>query len=257
LAPVSPALELVGAVVRLRGREVLNGVDFSVEPGEVVGVIGPNGAGKTTLMRATLGLARLSAGEARLGGEAVASLSPARRAALAAYLPQARPVGWNVPAWRLAALGQPRLAPAAARPKALEALEALGVAALAERGVLDMSGGERLRVLLARLICAGAPLLVADEPAAGLDPDGQWAVMEMFRARAAAGAAVVVSLHDLTLTARTCDRIAVMHAGRLEALGSPAAVLTPRVLADVFRIEGMRVETALGPVVASRPLDRI
>jgi iron complex transport system ATP-binding protein len=246
------AAELSGARVRLAGREVIEAVDLSVEAGEVVGLIGPNGAGKTTLIRAVLGMARLSGGESRLGGQPVMDLPSAERARLAAYLPQERPVGWNLPAWRIAAMGAPRLEAEAARPRAMEALAELGVDHLAERGVLDMSGGERTRVLLARLIATRAPLLAADEPAAGLDPDGQLAVARMFRDRAASGDAVLVSLHDLTLAARTCDRIAVLSAGRLVAIGPPAEVLTPLILAEVFHIEGALIATPLGPVVAAR-----
>src|SRR5580700_10512351 len=127
-----------------------------------------------------------------------------------------------MPAEDVAALGAAALAPKESRAIARACLEELEIADLAGRGVLDMSGGERARVLLARLLATRAPLLVADEPAAGLDPDAQFLSLERLRARAEAGAAVMVTLHDLTLAARACDRLAVLHAGRLRALAPPA-----------------------------------
>jgi iron complex transport system ATP-binding protein len=128
----------------------------------------------------------------------------------------------------------------------------LEAGAIAERGVLDMSGGERARVLLARLLATRAPLLVADEPAAGLDPDAQFLSLERLRARAEAGAAVMVTLHDLTLAARACDRLAVLHAGRLRALAPPARALSAEILAEVFGLEGALVESAAGLTLAAR-----
>jgi iron complex transport system ATP-binding protein len=135
---------------------------------------------------------------------------------------------------------------------ARDRLERVGVPDLADRGVLDMSGGERARVLLARLLATRAPLLVADEPVAGLDPDAQLLTLDLLRAEAKAGAAVVVTLHDLGLAARTCDRILVLDHGRVAAEGAPAEALSPAVLASVFRLDGALIETAAGLVVAAR-----
>jgi iron complex transport system ATP-binding protein len=213
--------------------------------------VGPNGGGKTTLLRAVLGLAKLSSGQALLFGEAVRTLDDSRRASLAAYMPQDRRVGWNLPAWSIAALGRPDLPPGRAKPAALAALAEVGLANLAERGVLDMSGGERARVLLARMIATGAPALVADEPVAGLDPDAQMLVMEVLRARASQGAAVMVSLHDLTLAARHCDRIAVMAGGRLLAVGAPSEALSPEILTRAFGLRGRLEPTEFGPIMVA------
>jgi iron complex transport system ATP-binding protein len=251
---MTPAASLEDAVVRLAGRPVLDRVDFAVAAGEVVGVLGPNGAGKTTLLRAMLGLARLDAGVARLDGQPVTALSDAQRARLIGYLPQERRVAWSLPAWRIAALGAANRPPALARDIAHAALERVGLAALADRGVLDMSGGERARVLLARLLATQAPLLVSDEPAAGLDPDAQLLVMDLMREEAAKGHAVVVTLHDLTLAAQACDRLVVLHEGRVAAQGSPREALTPDMLAGVFRLNGKLMDTAAGSVVVARRL---
>jgi iron complex transport system ATP-binding protein len=249
---VTAALELVGVSVAIGGREVLTAVSLSVAPGEIVGVVGANGSGKTTLVRAALGLVRLANGRALLAGRPVSSLAEAARAGLAAYLPQERRVGWSLPAWRVAALGAHQWPPAVARRRALDALGKVGMAPLATRGVLDMSGGEKARVLFARFLATGAPLLIADEPAAGLDPDAQLLVMELMREAAQAGAAVLVTLHDLTLASRSCDRIAVLDRGRLISLGGPRQALTPAVLGEAFGLEGAVADTAAGLAVHAK-----
>ena len=245
---MTAVLEMIGASARVGGREVLHGVDLQARPGEVVGVIGRNGAGKTSLLRAALGLAPLAAGQARLGGRDAAGLSDMERAALAGYLPQERKTAWNLTALSVASLGAHSRPPAEARVMAMRMLARVGLADLAERGVLDMSGGERARVLLARLLATGAPLLVADEPAAGLDPDAQLMVLNILRAEARAGVAVLVTLHDLTLAARFCDRVVALDGGRVAAEGAPAQVLSPQGLKAVFGLDGALVDTAHGPV---------
>jgi iron complex transport system ATP-binding protein len=253
---MSPPLALESASVRRGHALVLQDATMEARAGEVLGVIGANGAGKTTLLRAALGLVRLEAGRAFLGGRDVHALSEPERAALAAYLPQERRVGWNLPAWRVASLGAAHLAPRAARERAHEALQRVGLAALADRGVLDMSGGERGRVLLARLLASHAPLLVADEPGAGLDPDAQLLALDLLRAEADRGAAVVLTLHDLSLAARACDRLLVLARGRVLADAAPAQALTPQALAEAFGLEGRLEQTSAGLVVAAKRLSR-
>lgn len=236
-----------------RGRQtVLEGASLTVTAGEVVGVVGPNGAGKTSLLRAGLGLLPATAGKARLSGRALAALKPDERAKLVGYLPQDRRVAWSLPARMVAALGASELSAVAADALALECLARVGAADLADRGVLDMSGGERARVLLARLLATRAPLLVADEPVAGLDPDAQLLTLDLLRAEAAKGAAVVVTLHDLGLAARSCDRIVVVDHGRIVAEGLPRAALSRFILSHVFRLDGELIETEAGPVLAAR-----
>ncbi|HEY1561400.1 MAG TPA: ABC transporter ATP-binding protein [Caulobacteraceae bacterium] len=248
------AAELIAASVQLGGRLALFDADLAIGEGEVLGVVGANGAGKTTLLRALLGLARLSGGEARLGGRPVDRLSDLERASLAGYLPQERRVAWNMPAWRIAALGAVHRPPSEAHVRALAALEAVGVLDLAERGVRDMSGGERARTLIARLLATGAPVLAADEPTAGLDPEAALRVMDVLRARAGAGAAVIVTLHDLTLAARSCDRLAVMSVGRILTAAAPAEALAAPILAEAFGLAGELITSPAGVVLAAERL---
>ena len=249
---MSAALAIAGATVRRGARVVVEAADLVVQPGEIVGVVGANGAGKTTLLRAGLGLVHLEAGRAELAGRDVRQLTEAERANLAAYLPQERRVGWNLPAWRVASLGALNAPPKEARARARAALARVGLAPLEDRGVLDMSGGERARALLARLLTATAPLLVADEPAAGLDPDAQLLALELFREEAERGAGVVLTLHDLSLAARACDRLVVLANGRVVAEGSPSQSLHVDVLAAAFGLDGELAQTAFGPVVTAR-----
>lgn len=232
------ALEITGLCVDLGRRRVVDDVSLAVAPGELVGLVGANGSGKTTLIRAALGLQRAAEGCSRIAGQLVGDLTAAERARQVGYLPQERIVGWNLPAWRVAALGAPLRQPRAAREAALDALERTGAAHLADRGVLDLSGGERARVLLARLMVTRAPLLVADEPIAGLDPAAQLDTLDVLRAHAAGGGAVLATLHDLNLAGARCDRLAVMARGRLVAVGTAKAVFTEGLLEEAFKLGG-------------------
>ena len=228
--------------VRLGREEVVHEASLSVGAGEVVGLIGPNGAGKTTLLRAALGLIPTIGGKVWLGSEPLAALTPAERARRAAWLPQEREIAWPVAVERLVALGRaPHLRglgrlTAADRQAVARALAAMEVAHLAGRPATALSGGERARVLIARALAQEAPLLLADEPAAGLDPGYQLGLMEVFREQAASGRGVLVSLHDLALAARWCDRLLLLHEGRIAADGPPAAVLTADRLRAVYGI---------------------
>jgi iron complex transport system ATP-binding protein len=245
-------LSLEGATARLGGVAVLDQVDLTVAAGELTALCGPNGAGKSSAIRAGAGLLPLQGGRARLGGTDVAGLSPRRRAERVAYLPQERRIAWNLPAAELAALGAPFLSGPEARRRAAKALADVGADHLVERGVAEMSGGERARVLLARALVVDAPLLLADEPIAGLDPDAQRLVLERLRTRADAGAGVLVSLHDLTLAATFADRVVVMNHGRIVADDRPIAALSPAVLKQVFGLDGAWIEGPNGPLLAAR-----
>lgn len=245
------ALALEAATARLGGRTVLDGVTLAVAPGELAVLVGPNGAGKSSVIRALAGLLPLSEGRALLGGDDVAGLSPRRRAERAAYLPQERRIAWNLPAVEVAALGAPFLSPDEALRRARRALEEVEAGHLVDRGVAEMSGGERARVLLARALATEAQALLVDEPIAGLDPEAQLMVLDRLRTRARAGQAVLVSLHDLPLAARFADRVAVMHHGRVVADALPLHALTPDVMEQVFGLTARWVEGPDGPLLSA------
>jgi iron complex transport system ATP-binding protein len=234
-------IEAENLSVDLSGRRVVSGVSLALEPGTITGVLGPNGAGKSTLMRALAGQLA-SSGRIAVDGRDIASLSFADRARLIAHLPQARIISWPLGVRDLVGLGrmpwQGLSRAFSERDRALcaEAMEMMDVARLADRPATELSGGEQARVLAARAIAQDTPVLLADEPASGLDPAHQMTMMAGLRKLSAKGRALLVSLHDLTLAARWCDRILLMKEGCLAAEGTPADVLTPASLGDVFGI---------------------
>lgn len=249
---MTAVLSAENAAASLGGRGVLEDIDLRVEAGRLVAVVGPNGAGKTSLIRALAGLLPLTGGLVRLQGEDVTTLSARARAARMSYLPQSGRIAWNLPALEVVALGLPFLSGTEALTGARVALDEVEAGYLADRGVAEMSGGERARVLLARALAAKAPALLADEPTAGLDPEAQLMVLERLRARAAAGQAVLASLHDLTLAARFADRVVVMDGGRVTAEGVPSDALTPEIMAKVFGLSAHWIEGPDGPLLSTR-----
>lgn len=225
-------MRLSALTVRRGPRTVLHPTDLTVAAGEFVGLLGPNGAGKTTLLRAALGLLPAA------GQSSLARLAPDMQARQVAFLPQTREVAWPMPVEALVALGRPT------SEAADRALAAMALSALRHRPATELSGGEQARALIARALAQETPLLLADEPVAGLDPAAQIRVMRAFHARTAAGGSVVASLHDLGLAARHCTRIVLMAEGRIVDDGAPADVLTQENLALVF---GIRAHLAQGP----------
>lgn len=250
MATVS-ALSLHQASARLDGRPVLEAVDLAVAPGELVALVGPNGAGKSSALRALAGLLSLTAGETRLNGDDLRRLGHRARAERLAYLPQERRIAWNLPAVELAALGAPLLAGREALERARFWLDRLEIGALADRGVAEMSGGERARVLLARALVADAPALIADEPLAGLDPEAQLLVGEVLREQARAGRAVLMTLHDLTLAVGLANRVAVIDQGRIVADGPPLQALAPPILSSVFGLAGRWITSEGTPLLTA------
>jgi iron complex transport system ATP-binding protein len=237
-------LSVTGLTVMRGVCPVVDDVSFSVEAHEIVGLVGPNGAGKTSLMRGALGLL-----PAR-GASDLLRLSPRQRATRAAWMPQSREIAWPVTVETLVTLGRiPHLAPSARDRAAVdEALARLDLLPFRDRIATELSGGEQARVLLARVLAQETPLILADEPIAGLDPAHQIATMEVFRDLADKGRAVLVSLHDLGLAARHCTRLLLMHRGRLVADGPPAEVLTEENLRAIFGVRARLEDTPDGPV---------
>ena len=234
--------------VKLSGRPVLNDISLSMSSRHLVVLVGPNGAGKTTLLRALAGLVP-SDGAIHVGGDALSSLRLRERARRFAYLPQGHIVYWPLPARDIVALGRyPHGAtdPARLAPKdadaVLRAMQTADVVEFSERRITELSGGERSRVALARVFAVEAPVILADEPTASLDPRHQIDVMNNLRQAADQGALVIVVTHDLGLAARFADTLLVLSEGRLVSQGAPAAALSEQVMADVFRISAYRAE---------------
>ena len=243
------SLVLSRLTVRRGPCPVVDDVSLTIPAGQFVGLIGPNGAGKTTLMRAVLGLI------ASEGASDLAALPPARRARRAAWLPQSREVAWPIPVAALVRLGR-RVDPdrRADDTAVAEALAAVDATHLRDRKATELSGGELARVLIARLLAQRTPLILADEPVAGLDPAHQLAVMALFADLARQGRTVIASVHELGLAARYCDRLVLMDRGRIVADGAPASVLTADHLRDSFAVAGEFVVSPAGTAFVTLPL---
>jgi iron complex transport system ATP-binding protein len=226
--------------VRLGGRTVLDGVAASLRPGRVTAVLGPNGAGKSTLLRAVAGLLAPIAGAVRLDARDVRAWPPRERAQAVGYLPQGGTAHWNLLARELVALGRlPHgTTPAEDAAAVARALALTDATAFADRPVLTLSGGERARVLLARVLAGQPRWLLADEPLASLDPAHALDMVARLREAAAAGAGVLLVVHDLLHAQRAADDAVLLVDGRVLAAGPAAEVLTPDHLARAF---GVRV----------------
>lgn len=236
-------LRLKNITVKTGGQTLIENVSFDLKAGELTALLGPNGAGKTTALRAALGLQKISSGESRLSGALTHTLSPLLRARCAAYLPQARPLAWPNTVKDIVALGRfshggslGRLAEADL--SAVEtAIEACDIIHLSERKADTLSGGELARVHIARALAAEAPLLIADEPVAALDPRHQFRVMDLIDAYVENGGGALVVLHDVALAAKYADRLIFMKDGKVVSDGTPEETLSARSLADIYGVK--------------------
>ncbi|QBS39003.1 heme ABC transporter ATP-binding protein [Nocardia sp. CS682] len=220
-------------------RRVLEAVDFDVAAGEVVALVGPNGAGKSTLLAALAGELTPSEGTVELEGHALTHWSPLDMARRRAVLPQTHTVGFPFTAREVVAMGRAPWLRTERREldeeRIAAAMAAADVEHLAARSFPTLSGGERARVALARVLAQDTGTLLLDEPTAALDLGHQEAVLRLATSRAETGTAVVVVLHDLGIAAAYADRVAVLESGRIAADGPPRQVLTTELLSRVYQ----------------------
>jgi iron complex transport system ATP-binding protein len=232
--------------VRLRDQLVLNDVSLRFERGRVTALLGPNGAGKTTLLTCLAGLRVPDAGHVRLDGLDVIALERRTRARRIGLLPQNSEVHWDIDVATLVGLGRfphrGRWGESAEDKRAvLKAMASTDVTQFASRSAKQLSGGERGRVLLARVLAGEPEWLLADEPLASLDPAHQLDVLDQLRAVAARGAGVIVVLHDLSHAARVADDVVMLREGRVIAHGPRNDVM----IADRVR-EGFGIDVHVG-----------
>lgn len=237
------ALRITGLSVSRGPRQVLTDVSLDVDAGELVCLVGPNGAGKSTLVSAIAGTLEPSAGTVELAREPLGGLSAIEQARRRAVLPQEHTIGFTFTCAEVVQMARHAWARTDKRhdddAAVAAAMAACDVADFARRSFESLSGGERGRVALARVLAQGTPILVLDEPTAAMDPHYQEQVMAVVRRAVDDGAAALVVVHDLNLAAAYSDRVAVLApdedgCGRLVAVGPPRETLTAERVSEVY-----------------------
>ena len=221
-------------------------INLNLKAGEMLGVIGANGAGKSTLLHCLAGI-QDHQGEMRLGGTAIKAIPQRQRAQQIGFLPQSSNSAWALSVRDVINLG--RLPWGDGNAEAIaQAAAVAGVDAWLDRQVDQLSGGQQARVWLARVLAGQPRVILADEPVASLDLFQQQNVLRLLRRYAHSGRAVILSIHDLSLAARYCDRLCLLHEGQLLALGTPAEVLTAPHLQQAFQIDA-HIDLASDPPI--------
>lgn len=240
--------------VVLGGATVLDGVDLTVDAGQLVGLVGPNGAGKTTLLRTINGRLTPVDGRVELDGSTVGGLSARELGRRVATVPQQTDLSFDFTVREIVELGRhphrPRFGGPDPDPEAVDrALRRTATDHLADRSVTATSGGERQRVLLARALAQDTPTLLLDEPTASLDIHHQVRTLELVQDLVEAdGRTVIAAIHDLDLAARYCDELVLLTEGRIRTTGPPESVLTQDHLEAVF---GGRVAVGRNPATGT------
>ncbi|VVT12610.1 ABC transporter ATP-binding protein [Erythrobacter sp. EC-HK427] len=225
-----------GLTVERGGTAILDGVTASLIPGDITAICGPNGAGKSTLLSTLAHLMEPAAGSVTLSNKPVGAMHPLTRARNIGYLPQTGEVAWDVAVRDLVALGR---LPHRDAGEA-EVRQAIGICDLddlAHRPVSTLSGGEKARALLARVLAGQPQWILADEPLAALDLAHQLAMLRVLRSEAEAGCGVVLVLHDLALAMNHADRVLVLDKGRLVADGIPEEALSGGTIREVWGVD--------------------
>jgi iron complex transport system ATP-binding protein len=236
-------------------KERLDDVQTAFHPGEIAAICGPNGAGKSTLLACLAGLLPADTGTVALDDVPLASLGPQARAQTIGFLPQAPEVAWDVTVETLVALGRlPWRTGADADRAAIEAaLATMELNDLRRRPVSHLSGGERARALMARVLAGQPRWILADEPLANLDLAHQQALLGVLRKQAQAGVGVVLVLHGLAQAMNHADRALVLHRGELFADGTPEAVLDLATIRRVWGVEARWLGEPGGRALAINP----
>ena len=241
MGEVTPLARLDSVGLVLDGRAIVKTVSMEVHPGEVLALVGPNGAGKSSILSLLAGDVHATSGTAFLGDKDVTKYRPDEASRLRSVLMQANQVSFPFSVWEIVEMGRApwgRTPLIAEDDEAIEeALSLADVGHLSERRFNQLSGGERARVSLARVLAQRTPLVLLDEPTAALDLKHQESVMRTIRDLADQGRGVVVVVHDLSVAAGYADRVAMVVEGRLEATGSPAGVIVADRVSRVYGVD--------------------
>jgi iron complex transport system ATP-binding protein len=252
IAPdVNPVLQVQALSMTYGADLVLDNVTLSVPKGEILGLVGPNGAGKTTLIKVLSGVLQPLSGEVFVNQQEITELTPAQRARALAVVPQAHQLGGAFSVEQAVLLGRTAYLGFLGRPndadqeKVRWAMEQTDVLPLAERKLAEISGGEQQRVLLARALAQDTPVMLLDEPTSHLDLRYQVELLQLLKSLVTQQElTVLMAMHDLNQVSGTADRVALMVDGRLQAIGSPGAVLTPENIQAAYHT---KVESFIHP----------
>ena len=255
---MTTGIAATGVSVVIDGRRILDAVDVTVAPGEVLALVGPNGAGKSTLLSVLSGDREFNAGSVEINGRPLGEYRHRELARERAVLTQENQLSFGFTVGQVVKMGRnPWVGTAAADDDdraVAEAMSATDVDQLVTRRFTTLSGGERARVSLARVLAQSTPVVMLDEPTASLDLKHQEDVMRVVRQLASRGHAVLVVVHDLSLAAAYADRVALIAKGRLEAAGTPREVFTAERLSTVYGLPvSVSLETGQPVVIPVRP----
>lgn len=238
----TPLIEAQRLGIGYPGHSVGRGISLTVSAGEVLCLLGPNGSGKTTLFKTLLGLLPEQAGEVLISGAPLESMSRQELARTVAYVPQAHNAQFPYTVFDMVLMGRTAHMGVFARPSeadrwaALASLDRLGIADLADSEYTRISGGQRQLALVARALAQEAPAVIMDEPTASLDFGNQVLVLSEISALASRGLAIVLSTHDPDHAFSIADRVLLLSDGGLVANGTPADVLKPERLREVYGV---------------------
>ncbi|MEC5207648.1 ABC transporter ATP-binding protein [Vogesella urethralis] len=234
-------LELNKLTLAIGKQTLVDGLNLQLQPGQLHVIIGPNGTGKTSLLRALFGELAPEAGDIRFDGEPLSRLHLARWRKRFGYMPQNIQLELDLSVLEVVVLG--RLDSLSMRLAdedilaALQALQALGIAHLADRALYSLSGGQRQMVLFAQVLLRDPQIMMLDEPVSALDLQHQMQLMEHLhhQTRAKQWVSLVV-LHDLNLAAQFADQLIVLAGGKLQAFGPPAQVLDAALISRLYQV---------------------
>lgn len=242
--PSTLSLECTNLNWKIKSKPILRDINLTLRPNEVLGIIGPNGAGKSSLLKVLAGVIKPDSGSLKLQGDYYHNVKTRRFSELVGYLEQNSSVHWPLQVRKVIELGRIPYQGFSQKlsdedQQAIEAaIAATGIAPLLNRVITTLSEGERMLVAICRILSTQSQIILADEPVAALDPYHQLLILELLQglAQQQKNFSVVVVLHDLSLAARFCDRLLLLHQGSIVSSGAIEQVLTPAILGRYYKV---------------------